>query len=76
MVQNMIVIQGDIILDNDLNQNSVSFVYMSNAYLNCVASLKSLHRILQEELRRREQDAVVLQSNTKSPTGVYRPFIK
>ena len=23
-----------------------------------------------------KQDAVVLQSNTKSPTGVHRPFIK
>ena len=32
--------------DNDLNQNSVSFVHMFNACLNCIASFRSLHQIL------------------------------
>ena len=34
--------------NNDPSQNSVSFVH--NACLNCVASFKSLHQILLEEL--------------------------
>ena len=34
---------------------SVSFMHMSNAYLNCVLSFKSLHQILREKLRRQEQ---------------------
>ena len=32
--------------NNDLDQNSTSFMHMSNAYLNCVASFQSLHQIL------------------------------
>ena len=54
MVQNMYVIQWDVILQYDLEQNCVSFMHMSNAYLNCVSSFKYLHQILQEELRRQE----------------------
>ena len=55
MVQNMCFIQGDVILQNVLNQNSRSFIHMSNAYLNCVSSFKTLHQILWEKLRRQEQ---------------------
>ena len=31
---------------NDLNQNSISFMHMPNAYLSYVANFKSLHEIL------------------------------
>ena len=35
-------IKRHIIQENKLNQSSVSFMHMSNAFLNCVASLRSL----------------------------------
>ena len=47
---------------NVLGQNSVSLIHMFSACLNCVASFKSLHQILYEEMRR--------QNSTTMP---YRP---
>ena len=38
--------KGTQFCNNDLNQNSVSFMHMCNTSLNCVANLKSLDQIL------------------------------
>ena len=38
--------------NNDFDQTSVSFKHMFNAHLNCVASFKSSHQTLLEEMRR------------------------
>ena len=58
----MWAIQGAQFRNNDLNQNSVSFMHMFNACLNCAASFKSLHQILLEGLQRQEQYCSVIWS--------------
>ena len=45
MVKICMLFKGLSFCNNDLNQNSVSFIHMFNACLNCVESFKNLHQV-------------------------------
>ena len=46
------------------------------SYIVVEIPLTKMWRERKKDIYKEEQDAVALQRNTKSPTGVHRPFIK